>query len=139
VTTRTRARVYRGPRRKLAAGACPSCHRVIPLRDDLRRRAHRDGRGMHCPGSGVLVGVHQVDLGVLADVVITVPPEATPPRAGDRPRPGGAPRNICECGRKMPRNTDGTVRAHRIRADDPTAPYCVAGGDPRRSYSGSGS
>lgn len=35
------------------------------------------------------------------------------------------------CGRRMPRNDDGSLRAHRTVADHPAAPYCEHGADPR--------
>ena len=53
MATRSGARIYRGQTRRLAKGACPTCHRVITLTKNNRRRPHNDQDGNRCTGSGV--------------------------------------------------------------------------------------
>lgn len=55
MTTRSRARIYRGVQRPVSQGACTSCGRVVPVTNG-RRRTHRDQDGNVCVGSRVTVG-----------------------------------------------------------------------------------
>lgn len=145
MTTKSGARIYRGPSiDPLADGACPHCHRVISITRHGRRRHHQDSDGLPCTGGGVTVGAaDEYALDDLPDVNIPAKsylPQASrseqPPtlagRAGvlyegrsDRIAANG--RAVCpSCSRHLPLNSDGTIRRHRTRHQDPLAPYCEA-------------
>lgn len=68
MTTRSKARIYRGRQRRLADGACPSCTRVVSITRRGCRRAHNDQDGVRCTGSGVFVGEREVILDDLPEV-----------------------------------------------------------------------
>lgn len=150
VTTRPGLRVYRGaPKPPLKDGACPHCFRVIKLTARLRRREHIDPTtGARCTGSGITVGEStDFEIGDLP------PPLRVPDRPVDThgsvniqrtryviaddgsflPYAGGSDREAANgraacssCGRHIPLNTDGSIRRHRVRHQDPLAPYCEA-------------
>lgn len=67
----------------------------------------------------------------LPDVVW--PPETSAqvsPRLPAEPKPKAEPKpdpRRCVCGWRPRRKGDGTFEAHRIRPDDPAAPYCPNG------------
>lgn len=105
-------RIYRGaPPNPLPAGSCPHCGRAVAITERGVRRRHRDRNGRDCTGSRLSVVGRQPDYSGLA-----IPPVQMPPARG------------CEaCGRRPRRKGDGTFAAHRMRADDPSAPYCPGG------------
>lgn len=128
MTTRSRARIYRGASRPLTSGACPQCSRIVGLLPSGKRRAHRDRNGDRCPGSNVHVGdwqpVKLADLPLVEfptrsliqnnyrrEPVVTKPPD---------PR-------VCVCGQKPRRKANGEFAAHRVDVDNPATPYCPNG------------
>lgn len=147
VATRAGRRVYKGaPPKPLADGACPHCFRVIQLTARLRRREHIDpATGVRCTGSGITVGDNEhIEVGEL-------PPIPIPERAADAhvgwsashssyvltadgsferyagrsDREAAHGRVACPaCARHIPLNSDGSTRRHRVRHQDPLAPYC---------------
>lgn len=140
MTTRSGARVYRGVARRRPADACPHCGKTVGVRADGRRRSHTDLDGVECTGSGVAVRRDDVDDATVTaglELAAQIPDPPTPP---GRPRAETAPetppaipgdrvaKERCpECGRPTPRNGDGTLRGHHVRADDPYAPRCPGG------------
>lgn len=131
-------RIYRGAPRPARTGACPHCGKQIGLRADGRRRAHTDLDGVECTGSGVAVRRNDADDATVAAglelAAKAEPPRTAPPRRRPAPRDDTAvpsdrvAKERCpDCGRPAPRNGDGTLRGHRVRADDPYAPRCPGG------------
>lgn len=125
----------------MADGACPHCLRVIALTAKKRRRRHTDpSTGADCTGSMVYVGeAGDVDLAALP--VINVPDVSvdhcesqrltlvggTVRYNGRSNRIASNGRAVCpSCGRHLPLNSDGLIRRHRTRHQDPFSPYCEA-------------
>lgn len=117
MSTRTGARIWRGPIRLLAPGACPHCGVKVTVTSTGRRRDHNDpSTGVRCTGAGITVGELTVDLTDLPDIQFDRRPEVA------------APPSCPECGVSPPGRlrADGRLRRHRVRNEDPTAPWCTA-------------
>lgn len=124
-----RVRIYRGQRRRVAEGACPVCEKTIAITSKGKRREHRDGDGLACPGSGIQVEEWSADFDIdaaVAAVVAMGPAEVRLEKSHSYDRATGS-LSCPECGRTMPSNGDGTLRTHRPEADTFVGPYCPGG------------
>jgi hypothetical protein len=76
MTTRTGARIYRGPASApLADGACPHCGRVVAINPNGQRRHHQTAEGIDCTGSGVHIN-DEHGVNVLTELpAVEMPPE----------------------------------------------------------------
>jgi hypothetical protein len=126
--------IYRGPGSPKVCGACPHCAQIVSLTRSGKRRQHRDGAGLVCPGSGVVVELRTLTLdrekirAAAGEVgVVRLDPQRTPQEMNTDERRATPPR--CEhCGQNPRELGDGRLMAHRTEPF--VGPYCP-GGAPR--------